>query len=81
MSVDQDVYHILTVTGFSPNSFDEAAKNAIEGGWENHSEEFERFVSYEAVKFAGKIEMVNNEPVPSYSVTVAISAVHRPHHH
>lgn len=47
MAVDEGVYHILTVTGFSPNSFDEAANNAVNGGWENHHEEFEKFVSYE----------------------------------
>ncbi len=81
MSVDQDVYHILTVTGSSPNSFDEAAKNAVEGGWENHHEEFDRFVKYEVVRMAGNIEMQNGSPVTHYSATIAISAVHKPHKH
>ena len=57
MSIDTHVYHVLTVTGFSDHSYDEATKSAIEGAWENHHEEFERFVSYEVVKMAGYIEM------------------------
>ena len=81
MPVDQDVYHILTVTGFSPNSFDEAARNAVEGAWENHHEEFDRFVSYEVVRTAGDIDMTKSGPGVSYSATVAISAIHRPHAH
>ena len=81
MAVDQDVYHTLTVTGFSSNSFDDAAKNAIDGAWENHHEEFSRFVSFEMIKTAGSIEMVGGAPVPSYAATVAISAIHRPHAH
>ncbi len=83
MAVDQNVYHILTVTGHSENSFDEAAKLAIEGGWENHSEEFESFVSYEVVKLSGSIEMEKDHPEVHYSATVAISAIHSKHggHH
>lgn len=81
MPVDQDVYHVLTVTGFSPNSFDEAAKTAIQGAWENHHDEFSSFVSFEMIKTAGSIEMVSGAPVPSYAATVAISAIHRPHAH
>lgn len=79
MAVDKDVYHILTVTGFSPNSFDEAAKNAVEGGWENHHQEFSGFVSYEVVETGGNITMKSNVPIVAYSATVAISAIHRPH--
>ena len=79
MAVDKDVYHVLTVTGFSPSSFDEAAKNAVEGGWENHQNEFSKFVSYEVVKTGGHIVMDGGAPVVSYSATVAISAVHRSH--
>ncbi len=81
MAVDKDVFHVLTVTGFSPNSFDEAAKNAVEGGWENHREEFAKFVSYEVVKTGGNIVMKGETPVVGYSATVAISAVHKPHGH
>ncbi len=80
MSVDQNVYHVLTVTGFSPNSFDEAAKNAVDGAWENHHEEFESFVSYEVVRTGGNIVM-DGSPVVHYSATVAISAIHKPHAH
>jgi flavin-binding protein dodecin len=81
MSVDQHVYHILTVTGFSENSFDEAAKNAVQGGWENHHDEFEAFVSYEVIRMHGPIEMVEEKPRVGYAATVAISAIHRPHAH
>ena len=79
MAVDKDVYHILTVTGFSSSSFDQAAKNAIVGGWENHHEEFSEFVSFEVVNTAGDIEMEGGKPSPVYSATVAISAIHKPH--
>ena len=79
MAVDQDVNHILTVSGHSENSFDEATRNAIEGGWENHREEFESFVSYEVVRLSGPIEMEGNRPVVFYTSTVAISAIHRRH--
>lgn len=81
MGVDDNVYHILTVTGFSPNSFDEAVANAIAGGWENHHEEFSEFKSFEVVKMAGPIEMVDGAPSTHYAATVAISAIHRPHDH
>lgn len=81
MSVDQHVYHILTVTGFAADSFDQAVANAVAGGWENHHEEFESFVSYEVVKMQGNIEMVNNAPVTHYTATVAISAIHKAHAH
>ena len=81
MPVDTHVYHILTVTGHSANSFDEATKNAIEGGWQNHHEEFESFVSFDIVKMFGGISMENGMPVATYSSTVAISAIHRPHDH
>jgi len=81
MTVDKHVYHILTVTGFSPDSFDDAAKNAVEGGWENHHEEFEEFVSYEVIKTGGNIVMKDGAPVVEYSATVAISAIHKDHDH
>ncbi|MEM9716979.1 MAG: dodecin domain-containing protein [Pseudomonadota bacterium] len=81
MATDQDVYHQLTVTGFSNNSFDEAVKNAIDGGWENHHEEFREFVSFEVVKMAGPIAMEGGAPVPTYAATVSINAIHRPHEH
>lgn len=78
MTVDQDVFHILTVTGFSDSSFDDAVKNAIQGAWDNHHEEFSRFLSFKASEFEGKI---GPELELSYSVTVAISAIHAKHHH
>ena len=81
MSVDQEVDHILTVRGSSPNSFDEAAKNAVEGGWKNHHSEFAKFVSYEVVKTGGKIVMEGGAPTVHYSATVAISAIHETHSH
>ncbi|MEM1195324.1 MAG: dodecin domain-containing protein [Pseudomonadota bacterium] len=80
MSTDTHVYHILTVTGFSQDSFDEAVKNAIDGGWRNHQEEFEAFVSFEVVKMDGSITMGDGGPVPTYAATVAISAIHSHHH-
>ena len=79
MIVDQRVDHILTVSGHSENSFDEAVKNAIEGGWENHHEEFEAFVGYETLNLGGNIEMDDGHPVVFYTATVAISAIHRKH--
>ena len=81
MSADKKVHHILTVTGYSKNSFDEAAKNAVEEAWENHHEEFEEFVSFEVVNMGGDIVMVDGYPRLQYCVTVAISAIHKPHHH
>ena len=81
MSVDKEVFHTLTVRGFSPNSFDEAAKNAVEGGWENHHSEFEKFVSYEVVKTGGNVVMDGGSPTVQYSATVAISAIHKSHDH
>ncbi len=85
MSAGSEVYHILTVTGFSKNSFDEAAANAVKGGWDNHHHEFEEFVSYEVVKLGGNIEMggegKDKHPIVFYSATVAISAIHSDHGH
>ena len=81
MSTAQDVHHILTVSGFSTNSFDEAAKNAVAGGWANHHSEFSEFVSYEVVKTGGNIDMSGGSPTVHYSATVAISAIHAHHKH
>ena len=78
MEVDQNVLHILTVAGFSDTSFDDAVKNAIQGAWENHHEEFTRFVSFEARNFQG---LIGPELELKYSVTVAISAIHAEHDH
>ena len=78
MSVDQNVLHILTVTGFSDNSFDEAVKNAIDGAWDNHHEEFSRFVSFKVSDFQGT---VGKKLKLRYSVTVAISAIHAEREH
>ncbi|MEP2978843.1 MAG: dodecin domain-containing protein [Lentilitoribacter sp.] len=78
MSVDQNVLHVLTVTGFSRNSFDEAVKHAIRGAWENHHDEFKRFVSFKVNEFQGEI---GPELELRYSVTVAISAIHAEHEH
>jgi flavin-binding protein dodecin len=77
-------YHILTVTGISSNSFDEAVKLALEYGYHNHENEFSEFVSYEVVKMSGDITMEQHgghkHPVPSYHATIAISGVHSHHH-
>lgn len=58
-------YHILTVTGISPNSFDEAVKIALDYGYHNHEEEFSEFVSYEVVKMSGDINMSKSGPANS----------------
>ncbi|MEM1399210.1 MAG: dodecin domain-containing protein [Pseudomonadota bacterium] len=79
MSVDQTVWHILTVTGFSSVSFDEAVKNAIAGAKANHPKEFERFVSFEVKSMQGDI--VDTDPPVKFSVTVAINAIHAEHNH
>lgn len=78
MSVDQDVLHILKVTGFADTSFDDAVEKAIQGGWDNHHEEFSRFVSFEAGNFKGSIDA---DLKLTYSVTVAIGAIHKKHSH
>jgi len=78
MQVDQDVLHILTVTGFSNISFDDAVKKAIQGAWDNHHEEFSRFVSFQTREFNGGI---GPELELTYSVTVAIGAIHSKHEH
>ncbi|KMW56178.1 hypothetical protein AIOL_001130 [Candidatus Rhodobacter oscarellae] len=57
------------------------ARNAVKGGWDNHHEEFVKFVSYEVIKTGGDISMTKGGPVPGYSATVAISAIHREHGH
>ena len=78
MSTDQHVLHVLTVTGFSDNSFDDAVKNAIQGAWANHHEEFARFVTFQASDFKGTISETLQL---TYSVTVAIGAIHAEHEH
>ena len=78
MDVDQHVQHVLTVTGTSTNSFDEAVKNTIQGAWENHHEEFARFVSYNVLSFDGQ---VGKDLEIVYKVTLAISAIHAEHDH
>ena len=78
MQVDKHVQHILTVSGSSPDSFDEAVKNTIKGAWINHHEEFSRFVSYEVLKFEG---LIDNDLSVLYQTTLAISAIHKAHEH
>ncbi|GAA0774933.1 hypothetical protein E1180_01340 [Roseibium denhamense] len=78
MAVDQQVLHNLTVTGFSDKSFDDAVKNAIQGAWENHHEEFSRFVHFTASDFQGEI---GADLQLTYCVTVTIGAVHAKHAH
>lgn len=75
-----DVHHILNVTGFSSSSFDDAVKHAIHGAWHHHGHEFEEFVSYEVTNMEGDIRMDAGGPMPQYSVTLAISAIHKHDH-
>lgn len=76
MSENQNVLHNLIVTGFSDTSFDDAVSNAINGAWQNHHEEFERFVDFSTSEFVGTIDENLNL---KYSVTVKIGAIHKDH--
>ena len=74
--LDKSVLHNLIITGFSENSFDEAVKNAIQGAYANHGDEYE-FKNFQASDFEGTI---GEDLTLKYSITVQISAVHRNGH-